>query len=84
MASEAFNIKPEDMFTPRGEKYDLSIIPNLSGKVALVTGANSPGSIGYQIAQHLHQETDTVLPPPTSFLMRPGASFSFRASTFSE
>ena len=57
MASEAFNLKPEDMFTPRGEvstsmnpgrrrlltpphqKYDLSIIPDLSGKVALVTGA---------------------------------------------
>ncbi|KAI4517981.1 NAD(P)-binding protein [Schizophyllum commune Loenen D] len=56
MASEAFNLKPEDMFTPRGEKYDFSIIPDLSGKVALVTGANSPGSIGYQIAQHLAQK----------------------------
>ncbi|KAI5826028.1 NAD(P)-binding protein [Schizophyllum commune Tattone D] len=44
------------MFTPRGEKYDLSIIPDLSGKVALVTGANSPGSIGYQVAQHLAQK----------------------------
>ena len=57
MASEAFNLKPEDMFTPRSEvststnpvrrrllthprqKYDLAIIPDLSGKVALVTGA---------------------------------------------
>ncbi|KAF8986648.1 NAD-P-binding protein [Cyathus striatus] len=34
----------------RSEKWDLNLIPDLTGKVALVTGAASSGSIGFHIA----------------------------------
>ncbi|TRM62001.1 hypothetical protein BD626DRAFT_65674 [Schizophyllum amplum] len=47
------SIPAEEMLFPRGERYDISIIPDLTDKVTLVTGANSPGSIGYHVAQHL-------------------------------
>jgi NAD(P)-dependent dehydrogenase (short-subunit alcohol dehydrogenase family) len=37
----------------RGPKWDLSKIPDQSGKVVLVTGANAPGSIGWNVAHEL-------------------------------
>jgi len=45
---------PEKLYDDiRGPKWDLAKIPDQSGKVVLVTGANAPGSIGWNVAHEL-------------------------------
>ncbi|KAJ4479065.1 short-chain dehydrogenase [Lentinula aciculospora] len=40
-------------FTTRRDQYDPSSLPDLTGKIALVTGSNSPLGIGWNIANQL-------------------------------